>query len=378
MIGYNKCKTCNNIIPRDINICPFCGSELKEAEKQVDKIENENQEITQNQNQTKNQNQNQSENITYQTIHSDISDIEKQELKKQEIEKSSIKQNQKSADFLNTSIELIKNNFSIFLLFSFLSNPLITVLLILINIAGFSALTRISLDKLFSFDFNEYNSFLLIIFIFYLFMVLLIGLSINLAYLNDFTYRCCKALLKIKESTKNNEIIEYKIYKNLNLFESLKSGTIILWYSFLYFLLPIIFLVIFYLIFQVIFSFLMSSFLCCIAFPIYIIVNLLIALIYTLLYIGFFIYLAFINTNNQKFNLIDSYKFIYNNFILNNLSNSLITISIYILFSQFVLPIIYIFFILFTLGVGLIFLYLPTFLLNTFIFSYLILNIDIN
>ncbi len=374
MIGYNKCKTCNNIIPKDSDICPFCGSELKELEK-IEQNENENQQKLENQTEKQ-------KDTTIPTDHKELENTTTKNislnLEKQEI-KSIIKTTGNNSDFFNISTELIKNNFSSFLLFSFLSNPLITFLLFFLNLFVFLFLTGNTLENLHNFNFSEYNKFLLILFIIYLFIILLVGLFINFSYLNDFSYRFCRKLMKIKESIKNNEIIDYKIYENLNLFESLKSGSIVLWYLFLYFILPIIIIVSLYLIFQVIFSILMSSVvLCCIAFPIYLIVNFLLSLIYTYLYLGFFIYLAYINNNNQKFNLIDSYKFIYNNFISQNLSNSFISITIYILFSQFILPIIYIFFILFSLGIGLIFLNLPLFILNSFIFSYLILNIDFN
>ncbi|MGC8816101.1 MAG: hypothetical protein ACP5O4_07950, partial [bacterium] len=243
-------------------------------------------------------------------------------------------------------------------------------LLLILLIAG------VSINKITNFDFSNLNIYLIILGSSYLIFLLLLGLTINYAYLNDITYNTSKKLLEIKNLIKNNLSFDYKIYKNFSLFDSLKNGIIILWYQFLFFIIPIIILIIFYFIAQSISSIIIFTPLCYFEFIFYLIINFLISLIYSYLYLSFFIYLSYININNQKFNLLESYKFIYNNLILKNFANSFISISIYTLFSQFLLPLIYIFFIIFTLGIGLFFLNFPLFIFNTFIFSYLILNIE--
>jgi hypothetical protein len=357
MSEYIKCQVCNNIIPKESIVCPFCGNKIENI---LQNIEIQNKIINENENLNQNQIGNQIETQTKQNNQLLINQ----------------KQFSKTPDFFNISIELIKNNFSTFLSFSFISNFLITLLIVIINLLLILLIAGVSINKITDFDFSNLNIYLIILGSSYLIFLLLLGLTINYAYLNDITYNTSKKLLEIKNLIKNNLSFDYKIYKNFSLFDSLKNGIIILWYQFLFFIIPIIILIIFYFIAQSISSIIIFTPLCYFEFIFYLIINFLISLIYSYLYLSFFIYLSYININNQKFNLLESYKFIYNNLILKNFANSFISISIYTLFSQFLLPLIYIFFIIFTLGIGLFFLNFPLFIFNTFIFSYLILNIE--
>ncbi len=366
MVGYIRCQICNNVIPKDSNICPFCGNELKiineiliTQDNNTQILNNEKIETPElvKENQYKNQEEISKENENINLI------IPKEK-------------KQKAPDFFETSIEIIKNNFSPFLIFSLLSNVLITLFLGFIILFGFLFLGGINFNEIFDFDFKIFNIYILIFGLLSLLLTLLTGLTINIAYLNDITYNTCKKIIEIKNSIKNNNSIDYKIYKSPYLVSSLKNGVIMMWYQFLYFTIPVIFLVILYIVNYIISSFLISTPLCCLGFIINILVNFLIFLIYTIFYLSFFIYYSFIRYNNQKFNLIESYKFILYDLIAKNSVSSISAIIIYYLISQVILPFIYLFFIVFTLGIGLLFLNLPILIINTFIFAFLILNLE--
>jgi hypothetical protein len=371
MVGYIRCQICNNVIPKDSNICPFCGNELKKVNEtlitQDNNTQDNNTQILNNEkietlelvkeNQYKNQEEISKENENINLI------IPKEK-------------KQKAPDFFEISLEIIKNNFSPFLIFSLLSNVLITLFSVFIILFGFVFLGGINVNEIIDFDFKNFKIHILIFGSLSLLLTLLTGLTINLAYLNDITYNTCKKIIEIKNSIKNNNPIDYKIYQSPYLVSSLKNGVIMMWYQFLYFTIPVIFLVILYLVNSFISSFLISSPLCCIGFIINILVNFLIFLIYTIFYLSFFTYYSLITYNNQKFNLIESYKFILGNLIAKNSVSSISAIIIYYLISQWILPFIYLFFIVFTLGIGLLFLNLPILIINTFIFAFLILNLE--
>jgi hypothetical protein len=368
MVGYIRCKICSNVISKDSNICPFCGNELKIVNETLINQDN-NTQILNNEkietpellkeNQYKNQEEISKENENINLI------IPKEK-------------KQKAPDFFEISLEIIKNNFSPFLIFSLLGNVLITLFLVFIILLGFSFLGGINFNEIFDFDFKNSNIYILIFGSLSLLLTLLTGLTINIAYLNDITYNTCKKIIEIKNSIKNNNPIDYKIYKSPYLVSSLKNGVIMMWYQFLYFTIPTISLSILYLVNYIISAFLISSPLCCIGFIINILVNFLIFLIFTIFNLSFFIYYSFITYNNQKFNLIESYKFILDNFITKNSVSSISAIIIYYIIFQWISPLLYLFFILFTLGIGLLFFYLPIFIINTFIFSFLILNLEYN
>jgi hypothetical protein len=373
MVGYIRCQICNNVIPKDSNICPFCGNELKKVNEtlitQDNNTQDNNTQILNNEkietlelvkeNQYKNQEEISKENENINLI------IPKEK-------------KQKAPDFFEISLEIIKNNFSPFLIFSLLSNVLITLFLGFIILFGFLFLGGINFNEIFDFDFKNFNIYILIFGSLSSLLTLLTGLTINIAYLNDITYNTCKKIIEIKNSIKNNNPIDYKIYKSPYLVSSLKNGVIMMWYQFLYFTIPTISLSILYLVNYIISAFLISSPLCCIGFIINILVNFLIFLIFTIFNLSFFIYYSFITYNNQKFNLIESYKFILDNFITKNSVSSISAIIIYYIIFQWISPLLYLFFILFTLGIGLLFFYLPIFIINTFIFSFLILNLEYN
>jgi hypothetical protein len=370
MVGYIRCQICNNVIPKDSDICPFCGNELKKVNEtlitQDNNTQDNNTQILNNEkietlellkeNQYKNQEEISKENENINLI---ISKEKKQ----------------KAPDFFEISLKIIKNNFSPFLIFSLLSNVLITLFLASIILIGFLFLGDINFNEIFDFDFKNFNIYILIFGALSLLSALLTGLTINIAYLNDITYNTCKKIIEIKNSIKNNNPIDYKIYQSPYLVSSLKNGVIMMWYQLLYFTIPFIFLVILYIVNYIISSSLISSPLCCIGFIINILVNFLIFLIYTIFYLSFFIYYSLITYNNQKFNLIESYKFILSNLITKNSVSSISAIIIYYLISQWILPLLYLFFIVFTLSIGLLFLNLPILIINTFIFAFLILNL---
>jgi len=373
MVGYIRCQICNNVIPKDSNICPFCGNELKKVNEAL---------ITQDNNTQDNNNQ----ILNNEKIETPELVKENQYKNQEEISKENENINliipkekkQKAPDFFEISLEIIKNNFSPFLIFSLLSNGLITLFLVFIILFGFLFLGGINFNEIIDFDLKNFKIHILIFGSLSLLLTLLTGLTINLAYLNDITYNTCKKIIEIKNSIKNNNPIDYKIYQSPYLVSSLKNGVIMMWYQFLYFTIPIISLSILYIVNYIISSFLLSSPLCCIGFIIYILSNFLIFLIYTIFYLSFFIYYSLITYNNQKFNLIESYKFILGNLIAKNSVSSISAIIIYYLISQWILPFIYLFFIVFTLGIGLLFLNLPILIINTFIFAFLILNLEYN
>jgi hypothetical protein len=373
MVGYIRCQICNNVIPKDSNICPFCGNELKKVNETLITQDNNNQD---NNNQILNNGKIETPELLKENQYKNQEEISKENENINLIIPKEKKQ--KAPDFFEISLKIIKNNFSPFLIFSLLSNVLITLFLASIILLGFLFLGGINFKEIFDFDFKNFNIYILIFGSLSLLLTLLTGLTINIAYLNDITYNTCKKIIEIKNSIKNNNPIDYEIYKSPYLVSSLKNGVIMMWYQFLYFTIPVLFLVILYIVNYIISSFLISSPLCCIGFIINILVNFLIFLIYTILYLSFFIYYSFIRYNNQKFNLIESYKFILDNLIAKNSVSSISAIIIYYLISQWILPLLYLFFIVFTLGIGLLFLNLPILIINIFIFSFLILNLEYN
>ncbi|MGB9639177.1 MAG: hypothetical protein ACPL1F_07840, partial [bacterium] len=240
MSEYIKCQVCNNIIPKESIVCPFCGNKIENILQNIEiqnKITNENENL--NQNQIGNQIESQTKQNNQLLINQ--------------------KQFSKTPDFFNISIELIKNNFSTFLLFSFISNFLITLLIVIINLLLILLIAGVSINKITDFDFSNLNIYLIILGSSYLIFLLLLGLTINYAYLNDITYNTSKKLLEIKNLIKNNLSFDYKIYKNFSLFDSLKNGIIILWYQFLFFIIIIIIIIIFYFIAQSISSIIIST-----------------------------------------------------------------------------------------------------------------------
>ena len=386
MVGYIRCQICNNVIPKDSNICPFCGNELKIINKTLITQDNNTQDNNTQDNNTQDNNTQDNntqilnnQKIETSELYKEIQYKNQEEISSENINLISPKEKTSPPpDFFEISIEIIKNNFSTFLIFSLLSNVLTTLFLVFVILFGFLFLTGINFREIFDFNFSNFNIYILIFGLFTLLLTFLAGLTINIAYLNDITYNTCKKIIEIKNSIKNNNPIDYKIYKSPYLFNSLKNGVIMMLYQLLYFTIPIIILFILYIINYLISSFLISSPLCCIGFIINILVNFVIFLIYTIFYLYFFIYYSFIIYNNQKFNLIKGYKFIFDDLITKNSVSSISAIIIYFLISQWILPIFYIFFIIFTLGIGLLFLNLPIFIINTFIFSFLILNLKYN
>lgn len=348
MNEHIRCEVCNNIIPQESNICPFCGNEIQK---------------TYQNNETLNKTLNETPNKT--NLNTELT----------------INQNfpPKPPNFFDISFSLIKKNFSTFLVFSFITVIIELISLPLLAFALFSNIYSNTREPI-----TILSIFLLLTGAF----LLLIGTIISLALLTNITYNISLKLFEIKNSIKNNLNYDYKIYKNFSLFNSLVNGITILWYQFLFFIIPIIITIIFSLILEtipLILSLLLlressaSPMFCFFSFSNIIfnsIISSLITLFFTYLYFSFFIYLTYANINNKSFNLFKGYKFIFNNFIKNNFLKTFLSTIIYSLFSSFLIFLIIFPFVICTLFLGIFFIPLPFLLLNTFFLSYLILNIE--